>query len=88
MVTSKHNSPNSRREIAISFQRAAAVLNASREHVVELVADGSIPDRTTGTRRCIRLADVLAYRDSEVTARHRGLDDLVAEAQELGMYNA
>jgi len=38
------------------------------------------------TRRRVLVEDLLAYKAHEEAERHRGLDELVAEGQKLGMY--
>ncbi len=39
-----------------------------------------------GPRRRMLLGDLLRNKEREEAKRHRGLDELVAEAQKLGMY--
>jgi len=44
------------------------------------------PFDTCNARRRVLVEDLLAYKAHEEAERHRGLDELVAEGQKLGMY--
>jgi len=60
--------------------------NLSRPYLVGLVDRGEIPSRKVGSRRRVRLADVLLYREIDQARRLGAVRDLAAEAQELGLY--
>ncbi len=46
---------------------------------------GAISFRKVGSHRRVRFQDVKGYKDRIDTARERTLDELAAQAQELGM---
>jgi excisionase family DNA binding protein len=70
----------------VTTQQAADFLNVSRTYFVKLLEESKIPYRTVGPRRRVLVEDLLAYKAHEEAERHRGLDELVAEGQKLGMY--
>jgi excisionase family DNA binding protein len=69
----------------LTTQEAAELLNLSRQYVVRLLDDGKIPSHKVGTHRRVRVADVIAYKQTLDTDRRDALNKLVAEAQDLDL---
>ena len=69
----------------LSTQETAELLNVSRPYIVDLLEQGKIPFRKVGSHRRILVNDVFEYKQRIDEARFKALDDLAAQAQDLGM---
>ena len=84
--------PLSRGEVAatprraeLTEQEAADLLCVSRPYLIKLLAAGEIACRVIGTQRRVFRADVVEYKTRIDEARLATLQELTAQAQELGM---
>jgi hypothetical protein len=73
---------------------AARLLGVTPSHLVEQMAPADLPDNSpmilnTDFLRSptVRLADVLTYREALAARRAGALDDLVADSEDLGLYD-
>lgn len=69
----------------LNTQLAADLLNVSPSSLLKRLERGEIPFRTVGSHRRIRLADLMAYKHAIDQQSAVALDELAAQAQELGM---
>ena len=69
----------------LTTQQAAALLQVSRTHLVQLLDEGRIPCRKVGAHRRVRAEDILAWRRETESRRREALNELTARDQELGL---
>ena len=69
----------------LSTQQAADILNISRPYLVKLLEAGEIPYTKAGTHRRIELKHVLEYKERLKTNRHKNLDYLAQQSQNLNL---
>lgn len=71
----------------VTTQQAAKLLNVSRPTVVKLIDDGVLPSRKVGSHRRVPLAELLIFRQEMITQRRAVLDQMVSDAEALGLYD-
>jgi excisionase family DNA binding protein len=65
--------------------QVADMLNVSRSTVMRLIADGELAAHQVGSHHRVRLQDLLVYKTGADMAHERGMRELAALEQELGL---
>jgi excisionase family DNA binding protein len=71
----------------LTTQQAAEQLGMSRPSLIKLLEGGEMPFHRSGTHRRIYLRDLLLFKGRRDAAAARSVDELAADAQELGIYD-
>lgn len=71
----------------LTTMEAADMLNVSRPYLIKLLEAGDIPYHKVGRHRRIRLDDLLNYKERIDRDREAILDQMVREAEDLGLYD-
>jgi excisionase family DNA binding protein len=69
----------------LTIEEAADFLNVSRSYLLDLLKTGALPSRFVGSERRVRMEDIVRYKEHIDAQRRKALDELTAEAQELGL---
>jgi excisionase family DNA binding protein len=69
----------------MSTTDVANFLNVSRPFVIKEIEQGRLPFRRVGTHRRIEYEDAIAYKKAMLASQRQALDQLVADAQDLGL---
>jgi excisionase family DNA binding protein len=69
----------------LTTQQAAELLNVSRPFVIKLIEDKVLPCKMVGTHRRVLFSDLMQYKQTIDAERLKVLEELAAQAQELGM---
>lgn len=69
----------------LTTQEGADILNVSRPHLIKMLDEGALPHTKTGKHRRVKFADLMRYKEQRDQASLSVMDELAAQAQELGM---
>ncbi|MBD2179949.1 DNA-binding protein [Planktothrix sp. FACHB-1355] len=71
----------------LEIYQAAALLNVSDKYIWDLQDAGKIPYKIVGNSRKMRYQDVIEYKKRMRAEQMKGMDELVAQSQALGLYD-
>jgi excisionase family DNA binding protein len=74
--------------LTLSTQEAADLLRISRTTLVRLLESGEIPFEKPSRHRKVRLDDLLEYRRRQRSQAELAFEDMMADAERLGLYDA
>jgi excisionase family DNA binding protein len=71
----------------LTSSQAADLLGVSRQYLVRLLDDETIPSYLVGSHRRVRLDDLMAFKAERDDKRRSVLDEMVREAEDAGLYD-
>jgi excisionase family DNA binding protein len=74
------------KEVELSTQQAATMLNVSRPYLIGLLESGKIPFRKVGRHRRIRFEDLMDYKRRDDLNRRVAADKLAELTEDLDLY--
>ena len=74
------------KEVELSTQQAAAMLNVSRPYLIGLLEADKIPFRRVGRHRRVRFDDLMDYKRQDDLGRRVAADKLAELTEELDLY--
>ncbi|MBN9221158.1 MAG: helix-turn-helix domain-containing protein [Mesorhizobium sp.] len=69
----------------LTTQEAADYLNVSRPYLIRLLEEGRLPFNMVGTHRRVKFSDLATYKSKTEDERKSLMEELAAQAQQLGM---
>ena len=69
----------------LTTQQAADFLNVSRPFFVKLLEEGKLAFHKVGSHRRVYFRDLVTYKAQSMDTRHKALDELAKQAQDLKM---
>jgi excisionase family DNA binding protein len=72
-------------EAELTTQQAADYLNVSRPYLIKLLDAGEMEHRVVGRHRRVRFGVLLEYQKQSMRDRQAAIDEMAAEARELGL---
>ena len=86
-LLSAETKPTLTYEAELSDRQAAALLGVSRKYFIGLLESGALPYCKRRGMRTVLMEDLVAYDADFRRQQEAFLDEMVAEAQEMGLYD-
>ena len=74
------------KDVELTTQQAADLLNVSRPYLISLLESGQIPYRKVGKHRRITFDALMEYKRHDDLERRTAADELTQLSEELGLY--